>query len=316
MSEYTTFDRLHDRVYRLAVPFEGGGVANVYLVRGSKTALIDSAVSGAPTQNLAPALAQYGLKLGDVSMVLNTHGHMDHTGGNGEMKDAGAEIAMHSQDAVRAGGHQTHLDIAGAAMRKLGLDAAIPAREAVLLRLLGKEVACDRQLEEGDVVDLGSGVRLQVVHTPGHTPGAVCYWWEEADILFTGDSIQARGSRVGGMPVLENPEWYTNTLSKAESIGASSLFMGHAFKGPDGDLGPVARGVRVAEVFRESREVHAAWLAAMKQAVTDLPNGPALDRAMRAAETLRERYGLNDADSGLPTSGTMTMPGYLDLAGS
>jgi glyoxylase-like metal-dependent hydrolase (beta-lactamase superfamily II) len=307
----TSFDRVHDRIYRLAAPFEGGGLTNMYLVRGSKTALIDTAVLGAPTEFLAPAMKEIGLNLGDVDYVLNTHGHMDHLGGNSELKDAGAEIAIHSADEERTRSNRGHVDRAAAGLTLLGLGDRVAAREAVLLRLLGREVGCDRVLEDGDVVDLGSEVKLTVVHTPGHTPGSVCYLWEAAGVMITGDSIQARGSRVGGMPVLEQPGTYAASLKKAESAGATSLLMGHAFKGPGGDLGPVATGARVADVFRESLAVHESWMAAVRQAMTELPGGSPGSQALRAAEILREKYALGDADSGYPSSGTTTIPAYL-----
>jgi glyoxylase-like metal-dependent hydrolase (beta-lactamase superfamily II) len=311
----TSFERVHDRIYRLPVPFEGGGLTNMYLVRGSKTAVIDTAVLGAPTNFLAPALQAIGLGLGDVDYVLNTHGHMDHLGGNAEMKDAGSEIAIHSADAERTRSNQGHVDRSAVGLAMLGLEDRLPAREAMLLRLLGREVGCDRELEDGDVVDLGSDVKLTVVHTPGHTPGAVCYLWEAAGVLITGDSIQARGSRVGGMPVLEDPRSYAASLKKAESVGATSLFMGHAFKGPDGDLGPIATGGRVADVYRESLAVHEAWTGAVRQAVAELPSGTGGERALKAAGLLREQYGLGDADGGYPSSGTTTIPAYLRAYG-
>jgi glyoxylase-like metal-dependent hydrolase (beta-lactamase superfamily II) len=280
-----SFDQVHDRIYRLEAPFEGGGLTNMYLVRGAKTALIDTAVLGVPTNYLAPALEQIGLTLGSVDYVLNTHGHMDHLGGNAEMKDAGAEIAIHRADAERTRSNQGHVD-----------------RSATGLALLGLE-------------ELGADVRLTVVHTPGHTPGAVCYFWEAAGILITGDSIQARGSRIGGMPVLEDPSTYPASLKKAESIGAASLLMGHAFKGRDGDLGPVATGGKVADVFRESLATHEAWTRAVRQAMSELPNGSGGERAMRAVELLREEFALGDADGGYPSSGTTTIPAYLRTLG-
>jgi glyoxylase-like metal-dependent hydrolase (beta-lactamase superfamily II) len=310
------FDRVHDRIYRLAAPFEGGGLTNMYLVRGAKTALIDTAVLGAPTELLVPALESIGLTLGSVDYVLNTHGHMDHLGGNAELKDAGAEISIHSADVERTRSNQDHLDRARAGLTLLGLADKAPAREAMLLRLLGREVGCDRELEDGDTVDLGSDVKLGVVHTPGHTPGAVCYFWEAEGILITGDSIQVRGSRVGGMPVLEDPSTYAASLKKAESVGAKTLCMGHAFKGPHGDLGPVARDGNVAAVFRESLAVHESWTGAVKQAISELPQGSPGDRALRAAAILRDQYGLGDADSGYPSSGTTTIPAYLRVAGA
>lgn len=310
----TSFERVHDRIYRLPVPFEGGGLTNMYLVRGAKTAVIDTAVRGAPTNNLAPALAAVGLSLSDVDYVLNTHGHMDHLGGNAELKDAGAEIAIHSADAERTRSNQGHLERAAEGLRALGLDELVPHREAFLLRQLGREVGCDRVLEDGDVVDLGLDVRLQVVHTPGHTPGAVCYLWEAAGVLLTGDSIQARGSRSGGMPVLEDPPSYPASLKKAESIGATTLLMGHAFKGPEGDLGPVATGARVATVFRESLAVHEDWERAIRQALAELPSASGGEVARRAVSLLRNRYALGEAEGGLPSSGTTTIPAYLRAA--
>ncbi len=311
------FEQVHDRVYRLASPFEGGGLTNVYVVRGEKTAVVDSGVLSTPTNHLAPALQSIGLSLGDVDLVLNTHGHMDHLGGNSELKDAGAEINLHREDAPRAHSNQLHAEQAREALRLLGLEDLAPAREAFLLRLLGREVGVDRVLEDGDTVDLGRDVRLQVVHTPGHTPGSVCYWFEAAGLLITGDSVQARGSRPGGMPVLEQPATYPDSLRKAESIGAQGLLMGHAFKGPEGDLGPVARGPRVAEVFRESVAVHEAWERAVREAAVAQPGASGGEIARRAVESLRARYNLVDLPSdGYPSSGIMTLPSYLRLVQS
>jgi glyoxylase-like metal-dependent hydrolase (beta-lactamase superfamily II) len=310
----TTFDRVHDRIYRLAVPFAGGGLTNMYLVRGSQTAIIDTAVLGGPTEYLAPALAEIGLSLGDVDWVLNTHGHMDHLGGNAEMKDAGSNIAIHSADADRTRSNRGHVERSAQGLKALGMEDLLPAREAVLLRLLGREVGCDRVLEDGDVVDLGSDLRLTVVHTPGHTPGAVCYLWEAAGILITGDSVQARGSRVGGMPVIERPDLYPTGLDKAEAVGAKTLLMGHAFKGAEGDLGPVASGDRVGKIFQESRATHEAWTGAVRAALSEQPNAGGGDVARLAVAKLKDQFNPGEAEGGLPSSGTTTIPAYIQVA--
>jgi hydroxyacylglutathione hydrolase len=314
MAEYQ-FERLHDRVYRLPTPFEGGGLVNLYVIRGEKIAVVDSGVLGTPTTYLAPALESVGLKLGDVDLVINTHGHMDHLGGNSELKDAGAEIALHREDAPRASSNRLHVEQAAAGLKALGLEGMVPQREAFLLRLLGREVGVDRVLEDGDVVDLGSDVRLQVVHTPGHTGGSVCYWWEAAGLLITGDSIQARGSRAGGLPVIEDPTSYPDSVKRAEGIGARSLLMGHSFKGPNGDLGPVASGPRVAEVFRESLMIHETLTRAFGEALAGQPGLAGGEIARRAVDSIREALRLEDEPaSGYPASGVMTLPSYLRVA--
>ena len=312
----TKFDRVHDRVYRLPAPFEGGGLVNLYLVRGARRAVVDSGVFGTPTNYLAPALQAVGLGLGDVDFVLNTHGHMDHLGGNSELKDAGAEIALHGADVALAESNRRHVETAATALKALGLEGIVPDREAFLLRLLGREVGVDRVLEDGDVVDLGADVRLRVVHTPGHTAGAVCYWWEAVGLLITGDSIQARGSRQGGMTVIEEPTPYPDSLEKAEAIGPTTLLMGHAFKGKDGsDLGPVASGARVADVFRESHAFHTALTDAFRRVVAEAPDAGGGEVARRAVDALRAEYELEpEPSSGLPPAGIMTLPNYLRVA--
>ena len=150
-----------------------------------------------------------------------------------------------------------------------------------------------------------------MVHTPGHTRGSVCYWWESAGVLITGDSVQIRGSRVGGMPVLEDAIGYPDSLKRVEAIGPKALFMAHAFKGAAGDLGPVARDTRVAEVLRESAEVHQALAEAVRAARAATPNASGGNLARTAALALQNRLSFQLDATGLPNAGATTMPSYL-----
>jgi len=87
--------------------------------------------------------------------ILATHGHPGHLAGKDALKEAtGAETAMHVADA------------------KLFLRSA------------------DRYLLDGDELDLGE-MKIRVTHTPGHTPGSLCFL--VANHLFTGDTLLAGG---------------------------------------------------------------------------------------------------------------------------
>lgn len=103
-----------------------------------------------------------------VAHILNTHGHADHALGNQALKSFlraptcmhGADDRFFRRDAVRE-----------APVREPGLPVPEPA---------------DIRLKHGDVLDVGT-IRMQVIHTPGHSPGSVCYLAEGN--LFTGDTL-------------------------------------------------------------------------------------------------------------------------------
>jgi glyoxylase-like metal-dependent hydrolase (beta-lactamase superfamily II) len=313
------FEQVHERIWRVPSDFGSSGVTtatNVYIVRGAITALVDTGVFGTPTNDVAPVLASLGLSLGDVDLVVNTHGHFDHLGGNAEVKDAGgAEIALHRADAGLAESNENHARRLRELYPVIDADHLRPAREAMTMRLLGRAVGVDRVLDDGDVVDLGAEVKLTVVHTPGHTGGSVCYYWDSAGLLLTGDSIQARGVHAGALPIVEAPGSYADSLRRARDMRPSALLMGHGFQGPGGALGPVARGSAVDDVFRESLRTHDVLSLAFSKALREASDASGGDVARRALEIAGTDLHLNvDPSFGFPWGFFYTLPGYLQLA--
>src|SRR4051812_10593466 len=149
---------------------------------------------------LTAGLSGIGASVGDVRGVLVTHRHADHLGlANRVREESGAWIAMHPADAtlVEAGHRQ---DGAGAVAEevdflvRLGADRAEavgdvgePAVMAPFLRM----AVPDRLLEHGDLADF-AGWRLRAVHTPGHTPGHLCFDEERTGLFFSGDHVLPR----------------------------------------------------------------------------------------------------------------------------
>ena len=116
-----------ERVFRVQAPYDGNAV-HLYFVRGVKLALIDSGAADSPLAAVEPALRELGLEWSDLDYLLNTHGHADHAGGNGELKVAApeVEIAIHSADRYLLTGPEAHLHSptdASEAMRLLGRDS-------------------------------------------------------------------------------------------------------------------------------------------------------------------------------------------------
>ena len=69
----------------------------------------------------------------------------------------------------------------------LGAEVSIPDGSRRLLKgRIPREV---NQLKDGDQIDLGSGVKVQVLATPGHSVDSLCFYLEEEGVLFTGDTL-------------------------------------------------------------------------------------------------------------------------------
>jgi glyoxylase-like metal-dependent hydrolase (beta-lactamase superfamily II) len=134
----------------------------------------------------------------------------------------------------------------------LGREDLLAEREATLHRLVGGAFQIDRVLEDGDVVDLGADVRLRVVHTPGHTDGSVCFFWEAEGYLFSGDAVQGHGWRAGIAPRYTDLS-YLASLDRIEALGASTLCMGHTFGWSGVINDPVRRGPEIGTTLETSR---------------------------------------------------------------
>jgi hydroxyacylglutathione hydrolase len=107
-----------------------------------------------------------------IQYVLNTHAHFDHTDANGAIvKATGAPLALHPLDLplLQASG--------GAALFGLQADPSPPP---------------SLELHDGDELEVGR-LRFQVLHTPGHTPGHVCFYEPTEGALFDGDVLFFRG---------------------------------------------------------------------------------------------------------------------------
>jgi glyoxylase-like metal-dependent hydrolase (beta-lactamase superfamily II) len=281
--------RVSDRVYRIQAPYEGNAV-HLYLVRGARLALIDSGAGDSPLAAVEPALGELGVSWSDLDYLLNTHGHADHAGGNGEVKALAeqVEIGIHPDDRYLLEGPRAHMQSptdSSAVMRLLGRVDLLQEREVFLRQVIGRTAGVDRELVDGDVVDLGEDVRLTVVHTPGHTAGSVCYWWESGAMLFTGDAVQGHGWRAG-MPPIYHDVRYLSSLQRIESLGANTVCMGHTFGWPGVLNHPVRRGAEVAQTLQASRDASAAIERATAHALRQL--GPRADFADLAEAAFRE----------------------------
>jgi glyoxylase-like metal-dependent hydrolase (beta-lactamase superfamily II) len=246
---------LTDQVARIPVYFgeNGNALVNVYLVRGEKIGLIDTGVAGSPERWIDPALKQIGLGLDDIDFILNTHGHSDHIGGNAEIQEVSdAQVHLHRHDLFTAEGVDSYMrgpSDNSAPLRVLGRDDMLAARRPRLVHHLGKEFRVDRVLEDGDRIDLGRDVVLDVVHTPGHTLGHVSFFWEPQSMLFSGDAIQGLAH---GLPGYFFASPYKASVRRVMDMPVETLCMAHAFDWSRAINLPVRRGDEVQQTLDDS----------------------------------------------------------------
>lgn len=81
-----------------------------------------------------------------------------------------------------------------------------------------------RLLRDGDRIDLGGRV-IEALHTPGHSPGHLCFWEPEREYLFSGDLIY-KGTLFANYPSTD-PEQYLLSLEKVSGLPVKRLFPGH-----------------------------------------------------------------------------------------
>ena len=84
----------------------------------------------------------------------------------------------------------------------------------------------DGFLNEGDVVAVGN-MQFHVIHTPGHSPGGICLYCKEQDVLFSGDTL-FRGS-IGNLSLpTSQPKLMWNSLDKLAKLPPSTkVYPGH-----------------------------------------------------------------------------------------
>jgi hydroxyacylglutathione hydrolase len=143
--------------------------ANCYIVGCEETkqgVIIDP---GDEAEHILSVVEELNLS---IKYILNTHAHFDHVLANGPLVEAtGAALALHPLDLplLRQSG--------GASF--FGLTAPTSPDP-------------DLELAEGDIISFGTH-HLQVLFTPGHTPGHVSFYEAQANIIFDGDVLFAGG---------------------------------------------------------------------------------------------------------------------------
>ncbi len=211
--------------------------AHAYLLRGSRRiALVDTGLPGT-TPYLVQCLETLGIAPRDIDVVILTHEHIDHAGGASHFAGTSL-IAAHRQAAAKL-----QLAEEFSIMNK-GFDAEVKPFEADLL------------VEEGTVIDLG-GIRLEVIHTPGHCSGSICLYEPARRLLLSADTIMAQGV-VGGVLMSGNISDYIESLDRLARLRIDLLLPGHGKLSSDAERDILAGRARLVQMLEDSHTLFAS----------------------------------------------------------
>jgi glyoxylase-like metal-dependent hydrolase (beta-lactamase superfamily II) len=198
--------------------------ANSYLING--TVLVDTGIN---TSALVAAIEKE-TDIKEIELIILTHCHFDHTAAAGEIaKKSGAKVAIHTDDAPL--------------LKNDDVNAAS------LFGRRSPHIEPDILLENGQKIKIGEEEELEVIHTPGHTPGGICLYEPASKSLFSGDTVFPDGSI--GRTDFEggNPSALTASISKLTELDVKTLYPGHGISTSEDVNAQIGMSLKMSKGF-------------------------------------------------------------------
>jgi len=182
-----------------------GFESNMYLI--DKEVLVDTG-TGLFFPQIRENLINLGIDPKKIKLIVNTHCHFDHVGGDKSFRDlCNAEIAIHENDAQALEEGDNNLTLATMFGKKI------------------KSITVDRRLKERDRIKT-SNFCFEVIHTPGHTPGSICLYESKKKILISGDTLFSDGIGRSDLPGGDS-DLLRESLKKLSKLKITYLLPGH-----------------------------------------------------------------------------------------
>lgn len=190
--------------------------ANCYIIVRDRLVLIDTGLPRSTKKILNYIQETLKRNPSDISTIILTHYHIDHTGNVYELKNlTRATVAVHEADADYVTGKTPSVKPKG------GLGFLI---RLVSIFYKSKNVEPDIRLKNGDII-----AGLTCIHTPGHTPGSICLLDPVSKVLFVGDILRFDGKTITGPPAqfTMDMEAAQRSISLVGSLDFDVLLSGH-----------------------------------------------------------------------------------------
>jgi glyoxylase-like metal-dependent hydrolase (beta-lactamase superfamily II) len=262
---------LYPGIYQVTLTLKGfsPGSVNLYLLRNqSGLAIIDTGWD-LPTavESLQDQLRGMGWKYSDINTVLITHCHSDHLGMVNRLKrenQAAVYLQRHEMELINMR-YTTRNDYWQKTDEYLYRHGLPPAEMPALgypLPQITELVPPDVWLDGGETIRVGDFV-LQVINTPGHSPGHVAYYEPRLKLLFSGDTVlpTIATNAATHIQIMTNPlQQYLDSLQTLLEMDIAMVLPGHQYPFSDyrGRIAELIerhyqRSESVQAIFRQNR---------------------------------------------------------------
>lgn len=211
MRQWFTIDQVDYKTHIIS-EYRHWEETHCYLLEGSERALlIDTGLGIGKIPNEVEKLTSKPVT------AVATHIHWDHVGGHKYYPD----FYAHEAELNWLSGE---FPLSIETIREMVLDRCDPPDGYDVNYYEFFQGTPTRILHDGDIIDLGNRI-LTVLHTPGHSPGHLCFWEAETGYLFTGDLVY-KGTLFAYYPSTD-PQVYMDSLDKITKLPVSRVFPAH-----------------------------------------------------------------------------------------
>jgi glyoxylase-like metal-dependent hydrolase (beta-lactamase superfamily II) len=266
---------IHERVALLEVFFWQQHPVALYLVERARRLLIDSGGPDTPERALEPALAKIGRQLRDINVIINTHAHLEHVGGNSAvLASTDAKVLMHAAElpsstrsrtssrlsgTTRPSDHRPNGNARDSRPSESGRPPAARARR--------------RRTERSEMAT--SSIWVTASSSASSTPpGSICLHWDRSKSSSPEDAVT--GNADSRWFYFEDPQSHRNSLERLQGLPVQIVCPAHrySFRLLDrGVVDPARRGTHARRFLSDSplltaldlwpRIAAALWLCAL-----------------------------------------------------
>ncbi|MFJ4657207.1 MBL fold metallo-hydrolase [Nocardia sp. NPDC088792] len=118
--------------------------------------------------------------------------------------------------------HDDHIRVAPELSKATGAPVFLHPADLVVWRLTHPDVEPDGELQDKQIIEVG-GTALEVLHTPGHAPGAVCFYSSDLGVVFSGDTLFHGGPGATGRSYSDFPTILSSIAARLLSLPPETL---------------------------------------------------------------------------------------------